>query len=341
MLCNNATSRESRLTRGLRRVKYSIAIDSYQSHMPYEFKSLRHFVAVAEAGSVGKAAQQLHMAQPPLSVHIRNLETQIGAALFHRGPGGMRLTDAGSALYVRAREALALANEGFESARAIAGGRRGRLSIGYMFSLGYAWLPRLVPALRVALPNVELQFVEMSVLSCEAHILNHKVTIGLCMPPPAHAELATAFVGSEPLRLAMPSHSPLSRWSAVPVARLQGLRLIGLPTLKEDADTSLVASLLRRHQVSMQVVERVETVHAAMALVLAGEGLAIVPACAAAGAPTGVVLRPLQDAPESFDVAACWRRDLASPLVDPFVAVARAVFESRGRGAGTAPAGYP
>jgi DNA-binding transcriptional LysR family regulator len=111
--------------------------------------------------------------------------------------------------------------------------------------------------------------------------------------------------------------------------------------LKEDADTSLVASLLRRHQVSMQVVERVETVHAAMALVLAGEGLAIVPACAAAGAPTGVVLRPLQDAPESFDVAACWRRDLASPLVDPFVAVARAVFESRGRGAGTAPAGYP
>ena len=113
--------------------------------------------------------------------------------------------------------------------------------------------------------------------------------------------------------------------SAVPVARLQGLRLIGLPTFKEDADASLVASLLRRHQVSMQVVERVETVHAAMALVLAGEGYAIVPACAAAGAPTGVVLRPLQDVPESFDVAACWRRDLASPLVDPFVAAARAV----------------
>jgi len=329
MLCNDATSCGFRLTHEVRWIKYSIAIDPYQSHMPYELKSLRHFVAVAEAGSVGKAAQQLHMAQPPLSVHIRNLETQIGAALFHRGPGGMRLTDAGSALYVRAREALALANEGFESARAIAGGRRGRLAVGYMFSLGYAWLPRLVPALRVALANVELQFVEMSALTCEAQILSHKVTIGLCMPQPAHAELATAFVGSEPLRLAMPSNARLSRLSAVPVARLQGLRLIGLPTFKEDADTSLVASLLRRHQVSMQVVERVETVHAALALVLAGEGYAIVPACAAAGAPTGVVLRPLQDAPESFDVAACWRRDLASPLVDPFVAVARAVFGSR------------
>lgn len=299
--------------------------------MPYEFKSLRHFVAVAEAGSVGKAAQQLHMAQPPLSVHIRNLESQIGAALFHREPSGMRLTDAGHALYVRAREALALANEGFESARAIAGGHRGRLAIGYMFSLGYAWLPRLVPALRVSMPNVELQFIEMSALTCEAQILSHKVTIGLCMAQPAHADLATAVVGSEPLRLAMPSNSALARLSAVPVAKLQGLRLIGLPTFKEDADASLVASLLRRHQVSMQVVERVETVHAAMALVLAGEGYAIVPACAAAGAPTGVVLRPLQDAAESFEVSACWRRDLASPLVDPFVSVARSVFSSRAK----------
>ncbi|HKX43567.1 MAG TPA: LysR family transcriptional regulator [Burkholderiaceae bacterium] len=299
--------------------------------MPYEFKSLRHFVAVAEAGSVGKAARQLHMAQPPLSVHIRNLEAQVGAALFHRGPGGMRLTDAGSALYARAREALALANEGFDSARAIAAGRRGRLTVGYMFALGYAWLPRLLPALRAALPNVELQFVEMSALTCEAQILNHKVTIGLCMPQPVRADLASAFVGSEPLCVAMPSHSRLSRLRAVPVARLQGLRLIGLPTFNEDADASLVASLLRRHQVTMQMVERVETVHAALALVLAGEGLAILPACAAAGAPTGVILRPLQNAPERFDVAACWRRDLASPLVDPFVAVARAVFGSRAR----------
>ena len=298
--------------------------------MPYEFKSLRHFVAVAEAGSVGKAALQLHMAQPPLSVHIRKLEAQVGAVLFLREPGGMRLTDAGQALYVRAREALALANEGFESARAIAGGHRGRLAIGYMFALGYAWLPRLVPALRAALPKVELQFVEMSARTCEEQILGHKVTIGLCMPQPTRAELATAFVASEPLRLAMPSGARLARARAVPVARLQGLRLIGLPTFREDADASLVASVLRRHQVSMQVVERVETVHAALALVLAGEGYAVVPACAAAGVPAGVVLRPLQDVAECFDVAACWRRDLAHPLVDRFVAVARAVFGARG-----------
>ena len=72
--------------------------------MGMDLKSLRYFVAVAEARSVGKAAQRLHMAQPPLSVQIRNLEAQVGTALFLRESTGMRLTDAGSALFARARE---------------------------------------------------------------------------------------------------------------------------------------------------------------------------------------------------------------------------------------------
>jgi DNA-binding transcriptional LysR family regulator len=294
--------------------------------MANELKSLRQFVAVAEAGSVGKAARQLHMAQPPLSVHIRNLESQVGAALFLREQGGMRLTDAGSALYSRAREALALANDGFEAARAIAAGRRGRLSVGCMFSLGYAVLPRLLPMLRETLPEVELQFVEMSALTYEAQIVDRRVGIGLCMPPPSRPDLATAHVGTEPLRLALPSKSPLARLDTVPTARLQGMKLIGLPTFNAGADNSVVAAMLRRQGVTMQVVERVETVHAALALVLAGEGLAIVPACAGAGAPRGIVLRRFRDHEDGFDVVACWRRDFVSPLVEPFVEAARATY---------------
>jgi len=291
--------------------------------MVSEFKSLRHFVAVAEAGSVGKAARQLHMAQPPLSVHIRNLEHQIGAALFRRERDGMRLTEAGSALYARAREALALAHDGYEAARAVAAGRRGRLSVGYMFSLGYALLPELVPALRKRLPDVELQFVEMSALTCETQIVERRVSIGLCMPPPTRPELVSAYIGREPLCLAMPSGSALARSPSVPIARLQGLPLIGLPA-SGDTEHSRIASLLRRHGVTAQIVERVETVHAALALVLAGEGLAIVPACAGAGMPRGVVLRPFRDSEDGFDVVACWRRDFESPLVEPFVETARA-----------------
>jgi DNA-binding transcriptional LysR family regulator len=292
--------------------------------MAIDLKSLRYFVAVAEARSVGKAAERLHMAQPPLSVQIKNLEAQLGTPLFLRESTGMRLTDAGSALFARAREALALAREGVEAARAIGAGQRGRLTVGYMFSLGYAVLPRLVPQLHRLLPEVELQFVEMSAATYEAQIVDHKVAVGLCMPPLQRADVASTVVGMQPLRIAMPARAPLARLGSVPMERLQGQKLIALPTLKGDAgDTSVVGALLRRHQVTMQVVERVETVHAALALVLAGEGYAVVPACAAVGGPPGVVFRKLAGISEGFDVAVCRRHDLESPFIEPFVAAAR------------------
>ena len=85
----------------------------------------------------------------------------------------------------------------------------------------------------------------------------------------------------------------------------------------------MIAALLRRHQVTVQVVERVETVHAALALVLAGEGCAVVPACAAAGLPPGVVVRRLTGVSEGFDVAVSRRHDVYSPFIEPFIAAAR------------------
>lgn len=289
-----------------------------------DLRSLRYFVAVADARSVGKAALQLNMAQPPLSVQIRTLEERVGTPLFHREATGMRLTDAGAAFLSRAREALALAHEGLEAARAVAAGRRGRLTIGYMFALGYAVLPNLLPRLRERLPNVEMQFVEMSARTSEAMLLDRRVTVALCMPPIVREGIESQRVATQPLRLAVRARTPLSRLRAVPVKRLAGERLISLPTYVEGAETSVVTSMLRRHQVEVQVAHRVETVHAALALVMAGEGVALVPDCARLGAPPGVAFRPFQDARDGFDVAVCWRSDLRSPLIEPFLASVRA-----------------
>jgi DNA-binding transcriptional LysR family regulator len=110
------------------------------------------------------------------------------------------------------------------------------------------------------------------------------------------------------------------------VKKLQGRPLISLPGSAEDPATSVVTSLLRRHQVSMPVANRVETVHSALSLVLAGEGMAILPACAQLGCPTGVVFRPFLDADDAIDVAACWRRDSLNPLVRNFLKCAEKVI---------------
>ena len=284
-----------------------------------DLRRLRYFVAVAEARSVGKAAERLRMAQPPLSVQIRKLESEIGTALFRREAHGMDLTEAGQALLSRASAALALAEEGAESARAVAAGRRGRLAVGYMFVLANAVLPRLVPELRRSLPEVDLEFVELSASTREARLLDRSVTAALCMPAIRHPEIQAVEIGSQPLWLALPARSSLARLTAVPVSRLEGRPLISLPNPSEEPASSAVAALLRRHGVVMPVSSRVETVHSAMSLVLAGEGLAIVPACAALGAPAGVVFRPFLDATDAIDIAVCWRRDFESPLMRDFL----------------------
>ena len=160
---------------------------------------LRYFVAVAEARSVGKAAERLRMAQPPLSVQIRKLEAEVGAPLFHRGTRGMDLTEAGQALLVRAGEALALAADGVEAARAVAAGSRGRISVGYMFVLANAVLPRLIPELRRSIPGVDLDFAELSASTREARLLDRSVTVALCMPAIHHPEIQVARIGAQPL----------------------------------------------------------------------------------------------------------------------------------------------
>lgn len=292
-----------------------------------DLKSLRYFVEVAEARSVGKAALRLHMAQPPLSVHIRKLESRLGTLLFRRESDGMHLTEAGRALYTRAKEALVLADDGFAAARAVAAGQRGHLTIGYMFALGYAVLPRLVPRLRRNLPGVELQFVEMSALTYGALLRDFKVTVGLCMPPLVHESVESVLLGRQPMLLAMPARSRLARQREVAVQKLDGEALIGLPVTNQSEGASLVASLLARHSVKARIVHRVETVHSALALVLAGEGYAIVPACAAVGSPPGLVFRRLAGGEAALPVAACWRRDVDNPLVRPFVAAAKEALQ--------------
>lgn len=237
----------------------------------------------------------------------------------------MDLTEAGQALLARASEALALVEDGAEAARAVASGRRGRLSVGYMFVLANAVLPRLIPELRRSIPGVDLDFAELSASTREARLLDRSVTVALCMPAIHHPEIQVARVGAQPFMLAMPIRSPLARLGAVPMAKLQGRPLIALPWPDHDPASSAVAALLRRHQIVMPIASRVETVHSAMSLVLAGEGLAILPACAQLGAPRGIVFRPLRDATDSIDIAVCWRRDSQSPLIRTFLKCAEKV----------------
>lgn len=282
-----------------------------------ELHRLRYFVTVAEEASITRAAQRLAMAQPPLSVQIRRLERELGAALFARTGQGVALTEAGHAFLPHAREALAQAREGAEAARSVAQGQRGRLVLGYMIGLAYDMMPRMVAHLRRRLPGVELDLVELTVGSRKAALLERQVLLALCMPALDHPEIATATLQRERLVIAMPAGHPLARLRAVPPARLQGHRLIELPQGSEEPGaTSIARSMLRQQGVTMPAARAVATVHSALGLVLAGEGLAILPEGIQRLRPAGIAFRPVAGIAQRMEVVLCWRRDARNALLD-------------------------
>src|SRR6266487_783899 len=109
-----------------------------------ELRHLRYFVAVAEELNFSRAAERLHMAQPPLSVAIRQLEQEVGTALLTRTTGDVRLTDAGKAFLEGARAAtLAEADRTVAEARRASAGELGRLRIAFSWGARFVTLPAL------------------------------------------------------------------------------------------------------------------------------------------------------------------------------------------------------
>lgn len=109
-----------------------------------ELRHLRYFLAVAEELHFGRAAQRLHMAQPPLSQQIRRLEEVIGHPLFVRSSRSVKLTPAGEVLLERARRTLGKVSEDLEAVRSVGRGEVGSLTVGFVGSAVLTAMPSVL-----------------------------------------------------------------------------------------------------------------------------------------------------------------------------------------------------
>src|SRR6185436_7650292 len=130
------------------------------AHM--ELRHLRYFVAVAEEQNVTRAAARLHVSQPPLSRQIRDLEGELGIALFEHGAKSVRLTEAGRVFLNEARAVLRRADEAVQMAKAVAQGQQGEIHVGFAPSLAVELLPRALRHFQEASPGVRVQLHDMS-----------------------------------------------------------------------------------------------------------------------------------------------------------------------------------
>ncbi|MBG0831713.1 LysR family transcriptional regulator [Planomonospora sp. ID67723] len=275
-----------------------------------DLRRLLYFVTVAEEGNVGRAARRLHMSQPPLSQRIRELEAELGCALFERTPAGMCLTRPGEILLTEARDLLARVDSARERVRAAAGAQR--LVVGVLGPGEQTLSARVAPVFRQAHPGARVELRQGGFSDPTMGLAAGAVDLAVTRAPFDTTGLVLQEVTEEPCVVVLPADHPLSGARAVRLADLAGCSWVRLPA---EADAHWRAFW---QPVGDAGGPEVRSVDECMHAVLWDGAVAMVPARVAQRSPAeGVVFRPITDAPPSRLVLA-WRRTESSPLVSAY-----------------------
>lgn len=285
-----------------------------------ELRQLRYFVMLAETGNFHRAAERLHMSQPPLTVAIRKLEEELGAALFVRSARGVVLTAAGLASLDMARATLAQADRFREAAREGAAGERGRLRVGFVGSATFELLPRLIAEYRRRYPAVELVLEEATSAGIASKLAAAELDVGLVRLPLLQiAAVDTQVIDPDELHAALPDGSPFADAASVELSDLAQQPFILQSQISVLHSITLTAC--QKAGFMPRVAQEAAQLSAVLALVRSGLGVALVPSRAAGSVPQGVrLVRLASRVPVLTGVAL--PRDNASPLALNFAAIA-------------------
>ena len=290
-----------------------------------ELWQLRYFVAVAERLHFGRAAQALHISQPPLSRAIRALEERLGVALFDRTRRRVELTAEGTRLLDEARRLTGQLERAVTQIRGMAAGEQGRLRIGFVSLADYGVLPGLLKAYKTARPGVSLALREMLSPEQALALSTGELDFGLLLPPVAGAaSLEHLVVQRERFVAALPSGHRLARTRGkLAMSSLAGEPFVMVPREIAPGLYDIVTGLAARAGISLNVAQEAIQMQTVVSLVSSGLGAAIVPACVANLGRRGVVYRELGDQHPRLDVWLAWPRGALGAAARDFLIHAR------------------
>jgi DNA-binding transcriptional LysR family regulator len=289
-----------------------------------ELRHLRYFVAVAEELHFRRAAERLHVSQPPLSQQIRQLEAELGVTLFERNRRRVELTAAGVALLGEARQILAAVEHAGDLTRRVARGEAGALAIGFVGSAMYGRLPDVVREFHAARPSVRLRLRELPTGESLEALADGRIDVAVVRPAQVDSELEIDVVQREDVVAALPEGHRLAASGTVDLAQLGGEAFVLLARREAPGLHGSLAAAMDRDHVAPAEVQEVSELRTVLGLVSAGVGVSLVPASVAAAERSGVVFRPLTGPAPTVELALAWRRGDASPVVAAFLGLARA-----------------
>jgi DNA-binding transcriptional LysR family regulator len=288
-----------------------------------ELRHLRYFVAVAREENVSRAALQLHVSQPGLSRQIRDLEAEIGFALFERSAKSLKLTAAGKTFLTEARAVLQHADDAVKIARAVAREGRGEIHVGYAPSLTVQILPPALRRFQAQFPNVRVALHDLTSEEMLAQLGARQLQVALTVQPAARllrGGLRFTELARYDICVAVAPQHPLARLKSVTLARIAGEPLIAI-SRKDYPDyhemlAALFAPLGRRpnlvgeHDAGSSLFADVET----------GRGLALVPRSVACTVGARLKLLTLRSGPPPIPVGALWRPEAGGGPLASFIA---------------------
>ncbi|MDR5751575.1 MULTISPECIES: LysR family transcriptional regulator [unclassified Caballeronia] len=278
-----------------------------------ELRHLRYFVAVAEERNFTRAAQRLHIAQPPLSRQIQQLEETLGVQLFERNSRPLKLTETGKFFYSHAVQLLAQTAE-LESMTRRVGNIERSLSVGFVGSTLYGMLPKIIRRFRDENTTVELSLHEMSTMDQIRALKDGRIDVGFGRIRLEDANIRRVILREEKMIVALPVGHPLSLMK--PVLALRDLineTLIIFPKTPRPSYADQVLSAFQDRALKPRRIYEVRELQIALGLVAAGEGISIVPSSVYGLKRDDVSYKELDD----------------PTLVSPIIMSMRALDESR------------
>jgi DNA-binding transcriptional LysR family regulator len=295
-----------------------------------ELRHLRYFVAVAEERSFTRAAERLHIAQPPLSRQIQQLEEDLGVVLIEKGCRPLRLTEAGQFFLDHARPLLDQLRD-LRTMTQRVGKLERTLSIGFVASTLYGQLPEIVRRYRERYPEVEVTLVEMTTVEQLAALKEGRIDVGFGRLKSEDPSIRRILLREERMVVALPpGHRLAQRDASVRLTELLGENLLLYPKAPRPSFADQVLAVFSETNLTPGRVTELRELQIAIGLVAAGQGVSIVPESVQGMHHGNVVYRKLEDKHAFSPILFSVRHMDRSPELEALLATVYAIYDDLG-----------
>lgn len=294
-----------------------------------ELRHLRYFATVARERSFTRAAARLRIAQPPLSRQIQQLEDELGVELIERGSRPLALTEIGRLVLEQATQVLERVEDIKLLAERMQQGRE-QLTMGFVGSTLYGYLPDVIRSYRAARPKVELNLIELTSLEQITALKEQRINVGFGRIPFEDQAVERVLLRNERLSVAVSDNSPLAGSGAIWLADLADEPLVVYPKAPRPSFADQVISLFREQGLKPAAVHEVRDVQTALGLVAADSGICVVPASIERLRRDNVTYRRLRDENAVSPIIMSTRKGDRSPEIKLILQLVRKIYEKKG-----------